>query len=128
MSRRVSGLESSLGVKLLNRTTRQLDLTEAGQQLYLDIKNIFDSLEEAKERIQKDRKIVRGVLKVGAPLSFGIQRLAPYLPVFMNRHPDLKVLLHLEDRYTDLISESIDISIRIGNLKDSGRHKNFDDS
>ena len=119
VSRRVSGLENALGVKLLNRTTRQIDLSEAGKQFYQDVLNIFHSLEEAEERIQTGRETVRGNLRVAAPLSFGIQRIAPVLPGFMKRHPALRVQLQLEDRFTDLVSEGIDVAIRIGTLKDS---------
>jgi DNA-binding transcriptional LysR family regulator len=119
VSRRVSGLEHALGVRLLNRTTRRIDLSEAGKQFYDDVLNIFHSLEEAEERIQTGRETVRGNLRVAAPLSFGIQRVAPVLPGFMKRYPELRVQLQLEDRFTDLVSDSIDVAIRIGTLKDS---------
>jgi len=119
VSRRVSGLENALGTKLLNRTTRQIDLTEAGKQFYADIVNILESLEEAEEKIQTGRETIRGSLRVAAPLSFGIGRIAPILPVFMKRHPELKVHLQLEDRFTDLVADGIDVAIRIGALKDS---------
>ena len=119
VSRRVSALENALGVKLLNRTTRKIDLSEAGKQFYRDVLNILHSLEEAEERIQTGRETVRGNLRVAAPLSFGIQRIAPLLPGFMKRYPELRVQLQLEDRFTDLVSEGIDVAIRIGTLKDS---------
>ncbi|WP_455235355.1 LysR family transcriptional regulator [Thiogranum longum] len=119
VSRRVSGLESALGVKLLNRTTRQIDLTEAGRQFYEDVVNILESLEAAEEKIQTGRETIRGNLRIAAPLSFGIGRIAPVLPVFMKRHPELKVHLQLEDRFTDLVAEGIDVAVRIGSLKDS---------
>ena len=119
VSRRVSGLESALGVKLLNRTTRHIDLTEAGKQFYEDIVNILESLEAAEEKIQTGRETIKGNLRVAAPLSFGIGRIAPILPVFMKRHPELKVHMQLEDRFTDLVAESIDVAVRIGALKDS---------
>ena len=119
VSRRVSGLESALGVKLLNRTTRQIDLTEAGKQFYADVVSIFESLEAAEEKIQTGRETIRGNLRVAAPLSFGIGRLAPVLPEFLNRHPELRVHMQLEDRFTDLVAEGIDVAVRIGSLKDS---------
>ena len=75
VSRRVSGLENALGVKLLNRTTRQVDLTEAGRQFYADVVNIIASLEEAEEKIQSGREIIKGNLRIAAPLSFGIGRI-----------------------------------------------------
>jgi DNA-binding transcriptional LysR family regulator len=119
VSRRVSGLENALGVKLLNRTTRQIDLTEAGRQFYADVVNIIASLEEAEEKIQSGRETIKGNLRIAAPLSYGIGQIAPLLPVFMKRHPELKVHLQLEDRFTDLVAEGIDVAIRIGALKDS---------
>ena len=119
VSRRVSSLESALGVKLLNRTTRQIDLTEAGRQFYVDVVSIIESLEEAEEKIQTGRETVKGTLRIAAPLSFGIGRIAPILPEFMKRHPELKVNLQLEDRFTDLVAEGFDVAIRIGSLKDS---------
>ena len=119
VSRRVSGLESALGTKLLNRTTRQIDLTEAGRQFYADVIHILESLEEAEEKIQTGLETIKGNLRIAAPLSFGIGRIAPILPAFMKQHPELKVHLQLEDHFTDLVAEGIDVAIRIGALKDS---------
>ncbi len=119
VSRRISALESALGAKLLNRTTRQIDLTEAGRQFYTDINSILDSLEEAEEKIQTGRETIRGNLRIAAPLSFGIARIAPILPTLMKRHPELNIHLQLEDRFTDLVSEGVDVAVRIGSLKDS---------
>ena len=100
VSRRVSSLESALGTKLLNRTTRQIDLTEAGRQFYADVIHILESLEEAEEKIQTGRETIKGNLRIAAPLSFGIGRIAPILPAFMKQHPELKVHLQLEDHFT----------------------------
>ena len=87
VSRRISSLESALGVKLLNRTTRQIDLTESGKQFYADVINIFESLEEAEEKIQTGRETIRGNLRIAAPLSFGVGRIAPILPDFHETAP-----------------------------------------
>jgi DNA-binding transcriptional LysR family regulator len=119
VSRRVSALEAALGVKLLNRTTRQLDLTEAGGLFYTDVINIFHALDEAEERLQQGRESIRGTLRLAAPLSFGLQCLSPALPHFLKRYPELQVQLQLEDRTTDLVAEGIDLAVRIGSLKDS---------
>ncbi len=119
VSRRVSGLENVLGVKLLNRTTRQIDLTDAGKQFYDDLQDIFCSLDEAEERLQRERETVKGNLRIAAPLSFGTMCIAPVLPGFMKRHPELMIQLQLEDRFTDIVSEGIDIAIRIGVPEDS---------
>lgn len=120
VSRRISALEHALGVKLLNRTTRQLDLTEAGRQFYDDAVNIFELLESAEEKLQTGHQTIRGNLRIAAPLSFGIGRIAPVLPAFMQRYPNLKVHLQLEDRLTDLVAEGVDIAVRISDsLQDS---------
>jgi len=119
VSRRVSSLEGTLGVRLLNRTTRKIDLTESGKQFYSDIINIFQSLEEAEERIQQGSKTIKGTLRIAAGLSWGTICLSPILPDFMKKHPELDVQLHLDDKTTDLVAESIDVALRIGDLQDS---------
>lgn len=119
VSRRISGLEQQLGLQLLRRTTRRIDLTEAGQQFYGDVLNVFLLLDEAEERVRAGTERVSGLMRVAAPMSFGIQKLAAVLPAFMQRHPDLKIQLLLEDRYTDLVAEGIDVAVRIGHLADS---------
>lgn len=119
ISRRIASLEQVLGTKLINRTTRRLDITEAGRRFYDDVLNILQLLGEAGERVRVGHESIAGLLRVATPLSFGIQRVAPVLPAFMRRHPALKVQLLLEDRYTDLQAEGIDVAIRIGSLHDS---------
>ena len=120
ISRRIAALEQALGSQLINRTTRRLDITEAGRRFYEDVINIIQLLDEAEERVRLGRESATGLMRVAAPLSFGIERIAPVLPAFMRRHPDLKVQLLLEDRYTDLHGESIDVAVRIGgSLQDS---------
>lgn len=119
VSRRVSGLETALDVRLLNRTTRRVELTEAGQQFYQDVVNIFQSLDEAQERIQSRSQNLKGNLRISAPLSFGITSLNPILTGFMKLHPELKIHLQLEDQRTDFVAEGIDVGIRVGRLEDS---------
>ena len=120
ISRRIAALEQALGSQLINRTTRRLDMTEAGRRFYEDVLNIIELLGEAEERVRAGRQAVTGLIRVAAPLSFGIERIAPVLPALMRQHPELKVQLLLEDRYTDLHSEAIDIAVRIGgSLRDS---------
>lgn len=119
VSRRVSGLEAALDVRLLNRTTRRVELTEAGQQFYQDVVNIFQSLDEAQERIQSRSQNLKGNLRISAPLSFGITSLNSILTGFMKQHPELKIHLQLEDHRTDFVVEGIDVGIRVGRLEDS---------
>ncbi len=119
ISRRVSALEHALGVKLLHRTTRKLDPTQAGIQFYEDVQNMFCTLEEAEDRVRQGRETIKGNLRIAAPASFGVHCIAPLIPKFLKRYPDIKAQLHLEDRLTDLVAEGIDVAIRIGSLKDS---------
>jgi DNA-binding transcriptional LysR family regulator len=119
VSRRIASLENALGSRLLNRTTRQLHLTDAGERFYGDVANILNALEEAEQRVQQGSQVITGNLRLAAPLSFGIELVGPLLPGFLKRHPSLSLHLTLEDRLTDLYAEGIDVAIRIGNLKDS---------
>lgn len=119
ISRRISSLEALLGSQLIIRTTRRLDLSDAGRVFYEDIVHVFQMLDEADERVRMGRESVKGILRVAAPLSFGNDKLSPLIPGFMKRYPDLKVTLRLEDRLTDLQAEGIDVAVRIGSLEDS---------
>ncbi|MFW0765593.1 LysR family transcriptional regulator [Trabulsiella odontotermitis] len=119
ISRRVSSLENALGVHLLNRTTRQLELTTAGQQFFQDIKEILESFEQAEERLSSIQETLSGVIRIAAPMTFGIRKLSPLLPAFMNKYPQIMIQLQLEDRISDLVGEGLDLSLRIGELQDS---------
>jgi DNA-binding transcriptional LysR family regulator len=119
ISRRIATLESALRSQLITRTTRRNDITEAGRAFYADAQAVFQLLDEAHERVRQGQEAASGTLRVAAPLSFGIQKVAPVLPPFMQRHPGLKVQLLLEDRTTDLHAEAIDVALRIGFLRDS---------
>ncbi len=119
ISRRISALEHALGTQLITRTTRRIDITDAGRRFYEDAQAVFQLLDEAQERAREGVESAVGTLRVATALSFGIQKVAPLLPGFMRRHPGLKVQLLLEDRTTDLQAEAIDVAIRIGTLRDS---------
>ena len=120
VSRRINSLESALGVRLLNRTTRNINMTEAGEQYLDDVKNILTSVECSEERIREGKVDAKGELRIAAPLSFGLKHLSPILPLFMKSHPNIHINLKLEDSQTDLQAEGIDIALRIGsNIKDS---------
>ena len=119
VSRRMAALEAALGSRLIERTTRRLDLTDTGKVFYQDVLHIFQMLDEADERVRMGRESIQGVLRVGTPMSFGYEVIAPLLPKFMARHPDLRVILALEDRMTDLQAEGIDVAVRIGQMSDS---------
>lgn len=119
VSKQVARLEDSLGVRLLNRTTRRMSLTEAGAVLFERCRRIAEDLEDARAAVSHLQEAPRGLLRVNAPVSYGIGHLAPVLPGFMAAYPDLKIDLTLADRRIDLVEEGVDIAIRIGNLDDS---------
>lgn len=119
VSRRMAELENRLGARLLNRTTRRLSLTEVGAAFYQRCVRIVSDVEEAERAAGALHAAPRGRLRVNAPLSFGIQHIAPALPRFLERYPELEVEMDLNDRYVDLVDEGYDVAVRIGRLKDS---------
>jgi LysR family transcriptional regulator for bpeEF and oprC len=115
----VAALESRLGVRLLNRTTRKLALTDDGAA-YLDhVRRVLADVEETEGVLTAGRHLPRGVLRVDLPVSIGRQFVVPALPRFAAQYPELKVVAILEDRRADLIEAGIDAALRIGPLEDS---------
>jgi len=119
VSKQVARLEERLGARLLHRTTRRLHLTEVGQAYFERARRIVADAEEADLAVRRLHAEPRGTLKVNAPMSFGIMHLAPALPDYMARYPDVMVDLALSDRQVDLIEEGFDLGIRIARLADS---------
>ena len=119
VSRRVSGLEERLGVQLLRRTTRSLNLTDTGQGFYERSARILSDLEEAESAVAQQHGELRGRLRVALPLSFGILHMCKPISEFNLRHPRVQFDLDLSDRRVDLLQEGIDVAIRIGQLEDS---------
>lgn len=119
LSRRVSELESRLGVKLLNRTTRKLSLTSAGEQLYQQTAVLLSDLLDAEQKVSDEQVTLSGRLKIAAPLSFGYRHLSSAISEFVKIHPEIDISLDLNDREIDLVAEGFDMTIRIGGLMDS---------
>jgi DNA-binding transcriptional LysR family regulator len=119
ISKRIRRLEERLGVRLLQRTTRQIALTEAGQGFYERVITILSSVEEAEAWVTRGRDTVRGVLRVSAPTSFGRMHIAPYLNRFLERYGAVTVDLVLSDAMVDLVGDGFDLAIRIADLEDS---------
>ena len=118
-TKHLAALEQRLGVRLLQRSTRKLALTEAGQQ-YLEVcARLLPELEEAEAAISSQRVEASGMLRLNAPLSFGVRYIAPLLPAFSIKHPGVTVELGLNDRVVDLVEEGWDLTVRVGHLKDS---------
>ncbi|MEN6542946.1 LysR family transcriptional regulator [Parvibaculum sp.] len=119
VSRQVSMLEDELGVRLLNRTTRKISVTEAGAVVFERASRIVAEAEEAERDAVCIEGAVRGRLRINAPMTFGIRELGPVLPKFLARYPELVVDLELNDRRIDLMEEGFDVSLRISALLDS---------
>lgn len=119
VSKRVSALEDRLGARLINRTTRKLALTDAGIAFHARAARIIAEAEEAEAAVSSLQAAPRGVLRVNAPVSFGINHLGGLLPSFLERYPDLSVDLVMNDRFVDLVDEGFDLAIRISSLEDS---------
>lgn len=119
VSRQVSDLEKRLGVRLLNRTTRRLSLTDEGQRFHEHACTVLADLESAEADVMTRAREVTGLLRITAPLSFGILHLAPLWPEFRARHPGATLDVTLGDRVVDLVDEGYDLAIRIARLPDS---------
>lgn len=120
VSKRIRRLEESLGARLLQRTTRQIAVTEAGQGFYDRVVGILASVEEAQAFASGRSSGIVGTLRIAAPTSFGRMHIAPHLTGFMASHPQLAIDLILSDALTDIVGDGFDLAIRIGELKDSG--------
>jgi DNA-binding transcriptional LysR family regulator len=119
IGRRLDALEERLGVKLLQRTTRKIALTNEGVAFLEDCQRILMDLENAESAVSERSARASGHLVISAPAGFGRQHVAPLLPSFLAEHRDVMVTLNLNDRVADLIGEGIDIAIRIAALSDS---------
>jgi DNA-binding transcriptional LysR family regulator len=119
VSRAVTRLEERLGGRLFNRTSRRLALTDYGRTLAERASRIYADAEETEDFARKASRRPRGLVKLAAPLSFGARWVAPLLPEFFRRYPDIAVDLHLTDAQTDLIGDGFDAALRIAAMKDS---------
>jgi DNA-binding transcriptional LysR family regulator len=119
VSRRVKSLEQRLRVRLLQRTTRKLSLTEAGERYFREGRRLLHELDDLEQALAASANEPEGALRIVAPMSFGQQRLAPLVAHFARLHPKLRISLVLEDRETDLIDAGADLAIRIGYPADS---------
>ncbi len=112
-SKRIARLEARLGVRLLNRTTRRLELTARGERYHADMLLVLAAIREAEARVADRAAGPSGPLRVSAPTSFGRLHIAPYLKPFLDAHPGIALELNLSDGFADLLGEGIDLAIRI---------------
>ncbi len=118
-SKQVSRLEDRLGVRLLNRTTRRVTITDVGAAFYERVKVLLADLEDAEATVQELHESPRGTLRVSLPVSFGIQYAAPLVAQFLALHPQLAIDVDYLDRRVDILAEGYDMVVRIGKLTDS---------
>jgi len=118
VSRMVAELETSLGARLLSRTTRAVLPTEAGLEFLARMEPILAAIEDAENSVRETGEL-RGVLRVGMPSTLAIRVVIPRLSTFTERHPSLQVELLLDDKRQDMVREAVDVGIRVGPLPDS---------
>ncbi len=118
-SNRVKELEGRLGVRLFNRTTRNLSPTEVGKVFYDHARKVIETLDEAEAVVAGFSDKPRGTIRVTAPLGVGRRIVAPLIPAFADKYPNVDVQLRLSDRKVDLFEDGLDVAFVLGELKDS---------
>ncbi len=119
VSKYVSHFEEHLGVRLFNRTTRTVRLTEAGEQCAQHVRHILESIQDMEGGLGQLKNEAQGLLRISAPVSFATKHLAPLIRDFKQLNPAVGVDLQLNDRKVDIVDEGFDLALRIGHLKNS---------
>ncbi len=119
VSKYVGEVEKQLGVRLFNRSTRRLALTEAGQNYYENALPLIDRFNALVDDVTGEQRSPRGLLRISAPQTFGEMKLSPVLPRFLDEHKEMQVDLLLGDKAIDMLEEGIDVRILIGGVDDS---------
>lgn len=119
VSKYVSQLEQHLGVRLLNRTTRKIHLTEAGTSYHQQAQQVLNDIDDMESQIGDLQTQAQGLLRISAPVSFAIRHMTPFLNEFQKAHPGVGIDLQLNDRKVDVVEEGFDVVLRIGHLKSS---------
>jgi DNA-binding transcriptional LysR family regulator len=112
MSQRISELERAAGISLVQRTTRSVRLTEAGQRLVEDTRGQYEQIATSFASVSEMAGVARGLIRVTAPVAFGRQQLLPKLPAFLREHPEVRIQLEVSDRLSSLATEGFDLAIR----------------
>ncbi|TDM08423.1 MAG: LysR family transcriptional regulator [Ideonella sp. MAG2] len=119
VSKQVAALERALGAQLLNRTTRALSLTEAGERYFEQARRLVAEVAEAESALRQGESQLSGWLRVAASVGYGRLKLLPKVQSFLAAHPDVKIDLRLNDGFIDLIEQGVDVAVRVGELPDS---------
>ncbi|MDR6537056.1 LysR family transcriptional regulator [Variovorax soli] len=125
VTKQVAATEARLKVRLLNRNTRGVSLTESGSLYYEKCKSIVHEAEEAEQVVRRRESQAQGLLRIGTSVAFGRRVMVPLALEYMARHPQVQVDLSFEDRYVDLIAQGIDVAVRMGKLADSSLGARF---
>jgi LysR family transcriptional activator of dmlA len=118
-TKRLAQMEKRLGVRLVNRTTRRLSLTDEGERYLAHAQRILVQIREMEDEVSSSRNAPKGLLRLNATLGFGRTTIAPLISAFIRKHPDVEVRLQLTDRPIDLVEEAFDLAIRFGELPDT---------
>ena len=118
VSRTVAALEAHLGVRLLNRSSRAVTLTDDGRLFYSQAHRALEAVTEAENGVGRRRGLPTGLLRLGTPVAFGRLHVAPRLHEFLARYPDVEVELLMNDAFVDLVGEGVDLAVRVGDLSD----------
>lgn len=120
VSRQIAALEDQVGALLFQRTTRALTLTDDGRVLYEQARQTLDSVQQALGSVGRQRLAPTGTLRLACPVVFGRLHIVPRLSAFLARHPEVAIDLVMNDGFTDLVEEGLDLAIRIGEITDPG--------
>src|SRR5882757_3871330 len=119
VTRLIAALEERLGARLLQRTTRQVTLTDAGSRYLERARRILADVEEAENSVEAERTRPEGQLVISAPFGFGRLHVAPVVSAYLKRYPEVSIDLRLSDRRINLVEDGVDLAVRIGHLPDS---------
>ncbi|WP_342724957.1 LysR family transcriptional regulator [Bradyrhizobium sp. B097] len=119
ITRLIAALEERLGARLLQRTTRQVTLTDAGSRYLERARRILADVEEAEDAVESERTRPEGRLVISAPFGFGRLHVSPVVTAYLKRYPDVGVDLRLSDRRINLVEDGVDLAVRLGHLPDS---------
>ncbi len=119
VSKQVQALEESLGVRLLNRTTRSLGLTATGERVFAHCEQLLEEAKSVSQLVEGQSEAPRGTLRIASPLDFGRKVLVPAVGELLENHPDLNVHLLFNDQIIDFVDAGVDVAVRIGFLRDS---------
>lgn len=119
ITKQISLMEQRLGVRLLNRNTRGISLTESGLVYFERCKSVLQEFDQAEASVREQRGVLSGSLRIGTSMAFGRQVLAPWILDFIQQYPHLKVDISCDDHFVDMVGQGLDVTVRLGKLANS---------